>query len=87
MKMQNIQNTLWINTKMNKKQFQKELTKAENDLFDLVMTNILFLNRNGYDLGTIKDMFDNTIDHALDEYEIKILNNPKALNYLDKMGY
>tara|TARA_B100001250_G_C19449494_1_gene635356 strand:- start:131 stop:349 length:219 start_codon:yes stop_codon:yes gene_type:complete len=72
---------------MNKKQFQKELTKAENDLFDLVMTNILFLNRNGYDLGTIKDMFDNTIDHALDEYEIKILNNPKALNYLDKMGY
>ena len=78
---------LWINTKMNKKQFQKELTKAENDLFDLVMTNILFLNRNGYDLGTIKDMFDNTIDHALDEYEIKILNNPKALNYLDKMGY
>ncbi len=85
--MQNIQNTLWINTKMNKKQFQKELTKAENDLFDLVMTNILFLNRNGYDLGTIKDMFDNTIDHALDEYEIKILNNPKALNYLDKMGY
>ncbi len=72
---------------MNKKQFQKELTKAENDLFDLVMTDILFLNRNGYDLGTIKDMFDNTIDHALDEYEIKILNNPKALNDLDKMGY
>ena len=72
---------------MNKKQFQKELTKAENDLFDLVMTNILFLNRNGYDLSTIKDMFDNTIDHALDEYELKILNNPKALNDLDKMGY
>jgi len=72
---------------MNKKQFQKELTKAENDLFDLVMTDILFLNRNGYDLGTIKDMLDNTIDHALDEYEIKILNNPKALNDLDKMGY
>tara|TARA_R100000808_G_scaffold494_1_gene2476 strand:- start:22 stop:240 length:219 start_codon:yes stop_codon:yes gene_type:complete len=72
---------------MNKKQFQKELTKAENDLFDLVMTDILFLNRNGYDLATIKDMFDNTIDHALDEYEIKILNNPKALNYLDEMGY
>lgn len=49
--------------------FVKELRKAESEFFEECFAMILFLEKNGYDLDTIRDMLIVKIDNAIDEYE------------------
>ena len=49
---------------------EKDLEKAEQDFYHMLLSLILFLNSNGMNLEGIKEMFDMTIRNAFEEYPI-----------------
>ena len=51
---------------MNKQ--EKDLEKAEQDFYHMLLSLILYLNSNGMNLDGIKEMFDMTIRNAFEEY-------------------
>jgi len=47
---------------------EKDLEKAEQDFYHMLLSLILYLNSNGMNLDGIKEMFDMTIRNAFKEY-------------------
>jgi len=47
---------------------EKDLEKAEQDFYHMLLSLILYLNSNGMNLDGIKEMFDMTIRDAFEEY-------------------
>ena len=47
---------------------EKDLEKAEQDFFNILMALILYLNSNGMNLDGIKEMFDIKIRNAFEIY-------------------
>ena len=48
---------------------EKDLEKCEQDLFETLMSLILYLNSNGMNLDGIKEMIDMKIKNAFEMYE------------------
>jgi len=68
---------------------EKDLEKCEQDLFETLMTLILYLNSNGMNLDGIKEMIDMKIKNAFEMYEAfhikeKFDKEHYSWKYLDK---
>ena len=56
-----------IKRKMNEQ--EKDLEKCHNELYELILSFILFLNSNGTHITTIKEVITIITDSAFDTYE------------------
>jgi len=59
------------------KQIEKELQKANEDVFNSMATSIVFLLHLGYDIKSIEQMIQSTLESAIEQIEDNILNDPK----------
>ena len=59
------------------KQIEKEIQKANDDVFNSMATSIEFLLHLGYDIKSIEQMIQSTLESAIEQIEDKILNDPK----------
>ena len=51
---------------MNKQ--EKDLEKAEQELFETIFTMILYLNKNGIRLDAVREMIQEKVEDAFDQY-------------------
>lgn len=59
------------------KQIEKEIQKANDDVFNSMATSIVFLLHLGYDIKSIEQMIQSTLESAIEQIEDNILNDPK----------
>ena len=59
------------------KQIDKEIQKANDDVFNSMATSIVFLLHLGYDIKSIEQMIQSTLESAIEQIEDNILNDPK----------
>ena len=59
------------------KQIEKEIQKANDDVFNSMATSIVFLLHLGYDIKSIEQMIQSTLESAIEQVEDNILNDPK----------
>ncbi len=47
---------------------EKELEKAEQKLFETIISMILYLNKNGIRLDAVREMIQEKVEDAFDQY-------------------
>jgi len=47
---------------------EKDLEEAEQKLFEIIITMILYLNKNGIHLDAVREMIQMKVDDAFDQY-------------------
>ena len=47
---------------------QKDLKKAEQELFETIISMILYLNKNGIRLDAVREMIEMKVEHAFTQY-------------------
>ena len=50
---------------------EKDLEKAEQELFETILTMILYLNKNGIRLDTVRDMIQMKVEDAFAQYLLR----------------
>ena len=62
---------------------EKDLEKAEQELFETILTMILYLNKNGIRLDTVRDMIQMKVEDAFAQYP-KLAEDCKWKNRTDQ---
>ena len=50
---------------------EKDLEKAEQELFETILTMILYLNKNGIRLDAVRDMIQMKVEDAFAQYLLR----------------